>query len=102
MARQHRMAQLNTQYMDECAREVLSTENGRAFVFNILAQCGIYTPSFSGDRGYTDFNEGKRSLGCWVINEIHRVDPYVYPKMQTEAAAREIQFKLRVKSNTKP
>ena len=96
MARSQRNRQidLTNQHNDACLRTQLETVEGRTCLFNIIAQCGVYGFTFTGDNE-TFIKEGRRSIGCWLISEICRIDPMAYIKMQIEAAKREEQFKLR-------
>lgn len=81
-------ASLKEQHERENLRKTVETYEGRAVVWRILERCGIYSASFMGD-GYTEFREGKRSIGLWILTELHAYDPNVYLKMQAEAARRE-------------
>lgn len=81
-------AQLIRERETEALRSILSTFDGRAFLWRLLEECGIYTSSFTGN-STTFFNEGKRHIGLWTLNEIMEVDPNAYMKMKVEAVERD-------------
>ena len=80
-------AQLNRERELEALRNILSTYDGRAFLWRLLEECGIYTSSFTGN-STTFFNEGKRHVGLWTLNEIMDVNPNSYQQMRVEAVER--------------
>lgn len=64
---------------------VLSTEQGRRVFFRLMdGICGLNSLSFSGDRGTTDFKEGRRSVGVQLKQEIFRVCPEQWKTMEAE------------------
>jgi hypothetical protein len=65
-------------------RKVLDTYEGRAFLWRILSECGIYQAA--DIKGIERF-EGKRDIGLWLVAEIHNVGDW-YPKMTREAVIR--------------
>lgn len=81
-------AQLNRERETESLRSILSSYDGRAFLWRLLEECGIYTSSFTGN-STTFFNEGKRHIGLWTLNEVMEVDPNAYHKMKVEAVERD-------------
>lgn len=68
-------------------RQILSTYAGRAFIWRMLAQCGVYKTSFTGN-STTFFNEGKRHIGLWLLDEVFSADKFIFTKMQNEAEDR--------------
>lgn len=70
-------------------RHMLSTEGGRAFMWRLLSECGLYASSYVGELPLAMArNEGKRHIGLWLLGELTAVDPLVYAKMQREAKVR--------------
>jgi len=67
--------------------KTLATYEGRAVLWMILEECGIYKASFRGDT-YTEFREGKRAVGLWLLLEIQSVNKTAYMQMQQEATRR--------------
>ena len=71
-------------------RDVLSTIQGRRFVWKQLEQAGVFRLSIAfGESQRTDFNEGRRSLGLALMAEIHALDPALYVQMAREAQDEE-------------
>lgn len=69
---------------------VLSTEQGRRFMFNLLGHCGLYR-SQEGDSEARTIQEGARRVGLHLLGSITEVDELLYVKMQVEARNRNIQ-----------
>jgi hypothetical protein len=66
---------------------VLSTVQGRRYLWGLLADCGVFRLSYvPGASHQTEFNEGRRSIGLKTMAEIHAVDPALYVVMAQEAA----------------
>jgi len=42
---------------------------GRRFMRRLLQECGVYSPTFSQDHGIMSFQEGKRALGLWILEQ---------------------------------
>lgn len=61
-------------------RFILSTDQGRRFVWRVLSRCGVFKISFTGS-SQTFFNEGERSIGLYLLNEVMDADPDSYVKM---------------------
>lgn len=68
-------------------KAILETYGGRSFVWRLLTQCGVFRTSFTGN-STTFFNEGKRQIGLWTLDEIYSADPNAFQKMQNEASDR--------------
>ncbi|KKM17596.1 hypothetical protein LCGC14_1674210 [marine sediment metagenome] len=68
----------------EDLKVILNSAGGRDFVWRLLSQCGNYKISFTGDNNLTNFNEGKRQIGLWLLAEIGEANPHVYIQMQSE------------------
>ena len=65
-------------------REVLSKPIGRAVIWRVLEYCGVYRLSYTGLASSTDFREGHRDVGLWLLSEIHKANPSAYIQMQQE------------------
>lgn len=67
-------------------RTLLSTKIGRKFYWNLLADCGMFTSSFSGEYSHhAAFAEGKRAIGITYWRKLFEVDPKLYALMQDES-----------------
>jgi hypothetical protein len=73
----------------EDLRAILSTSGGRAFIWRLLEQTGMYQSSFQGDVNDGIFREGRRSIGLWTVGELAEANPNVYALMQSEAVTQE-------------
>lgn len=82
-------AELEQQRLDEDVRAVLSTYQGRSFIWSVLEQAGIYRTTFCEEPTISAFNEGMRQMGLLTISRIDAVDPNAYAKMRREASRRE-------------
>jgi hypothetical protein len=51
-----------------------------------MAEAGIFRSSFTGN-SETFFNEGKRSIGLFVLDELMQAKPDAFALMQKEAAS---------------
>ena len=63
---------------------VLSTEQGRRVIWDLLSFCGIFRSSFTGN-STTFFNEGGRNVGLRLYNQVLTADEIAYLKMRKEA-----------------
>lgn len=68
----------------EDLRQVLEMAGGRNFIWRLLQQCGVYHTSFTGEALETSFNEGKRQMGLWTLDELFEASPHTYALMQKE------------------
>lgn len=65
---------------DNDLRFLLSTDQGRRFIWGMLEKCGVFKSSFTGS-SETFFLEGQRNIGLKLMSDIMRVDPESYLKM---------------------
>lgn len=65
---------------DNDLKFLLSTDQGRRFIWNMLEKCGVFKSSFTGS-SETFFLEGQRNIGLKLMSDIMRVDPESYLKM---------------------
>ena len=86
VARAERIAKLKQDQIDVDLKEVLSTPTGRRCIMEILAKCGVFTLSFTGN-SQTFFKEGKRSIGTELLVDIDRADDDAWVTMQLEHRA---------------
>jgi len=63
--------------------EVLKTHAGREFIWCILDQCDIYGAQFTGN-STTFFNEGKRSIGVFLLEIMGEAEPLAYANLLKE------------------
>lgn len=66
-------------------RFVMSSKQGRRFVYRLLSGMGLYRLSFNADNSQlTAFNEGARNQGIALLTEIMETCPDRYTEMLTE------------------
>ncbi len=63
---------------------ILNSKAGRRFVWRLLDRAGVYRTSFNNSGSITAFNEGRREVGLFLLNEIHEVAPDAYLVMLKE------------------
>lgn len=72
----------------EAIKVLLSHRFGRDFVWRLLEECRLYQSSYQGNAEEAVFNEGKRNVGLWVLNEVLQAAPNAYATMRQEAEDR--------------
>ena len=68
--------------------QILNTYGGRAFIWRLLEQCGVYIAA-SPDLTMMARGEGKRDVGLWALNEVFTSKPEAYIIMRKEAVIRQ-------------
>ena len=71
----------------EHMQEVMGTYAGRALVWRMLEQCGVFRTAPTGPE-LVRF-EGGRDIGLWLIRECFTVAEHLYSLMQKEAVLRQ-------------
>ena len=67
---------------------LLNMYEGRAYIWRIMSECGIFSNSYAGDVNDTLFNEGRRKIGLVMLTEVLTHFPKAFTLMQTEATQR--------------
>ncbi len=70
-------------------RQVMGTYAGRAFVWRILERARIYQSSYTPNPHDTAFNEGRRSAGLALMDDLDVACPGQIEVMRREALAAE-------------
>ena len=66
-------------------RVVLSTPEGRRFIWRIITFVRIFKDAFfRGDTDTTLYNTGRKSVGLWVLDEVLYAKPDAFGQMQRE------------------
>ena len=68
--------------------QILNTYGGRAFIWRLIEQCGVYNAA-SPDLTMMTRGEGSRDIGLWVLNEVFTSKPEAYTIMRKEAVIRQ-------------
>lgn len=74
---------------DADLKAVMSTEEGRRFMWVLLSDSNVFSCSFTQDPYLTAFKEGCRNFGLQVFEGLHRVCPELYALMAGEAAKQQ-------------
>lgn len=82
--RRKKKATLASEQEREELKKLLDIPAFRRFYWRLLSECGVYTTSFTGN-STTFFNEGRRSIGLWGIEQIMVANPAAYGIMRVEA-----------------
>jgi len=73
-------------------KALLGTYGGRSLIWRVLDKSGVHSSSFvAGYCDVTSFNEGGRSLGLWLLDEVFTSDENAYTLMRSEAIIRETE-----------
>ena len=67
---------------------VMSTPTGREFMWELVAKCGVYQSSFTGN-SETFFREGRRDIGLYLTAMLMKDCVDEYALMQKEAVKRD-------------
>jgi hypothetical protein len=65
-------------------RQVMSSVEGRRFVWRLLERAGVFRTSFTGN-STTFFNEGMRNMGLMVLGDVHEAAADAYIVMMNES-----------------
>ncbi len=69
-------------------RWVMSSVEGRRFVWRLLEKAGVFRTSFTGN-STTFFNEGMRNMGLMVLGDVHEAAADEYIVMMNESKEKE-------------
>ena len=69
-------------------RVILSTRQGRRFIWRHMSNAGIFQSCFTGNSA-TFFNEGRRDIGLKILAEVQEASPDSYLLMMKEARNEE-------------
>src|SRR5216684_2102493 len=64
---------------------VMATVGGRAWMYDILVRCHVFSSSFNTNSMALAFSEGERNIGLKLIADIHEHCPNRYSEMMQEA-----------------
>ena len=69
-------------------QDILGTVGGRAFIWRLLEQCGMYrAPETHPQGAFVDI--GQQNIGRWCTNEVFTSNPDAYTLMWREAQERD-------------
>ena len=67
---------------------VMSTIEGRHWLWDVLASCHCFSSTFNGDALQSTFNEGRRSVGLAILDDITSTCPDQYIQAMRESNER--------------
>jgi hypothetical protein len=70
---------------DDDFKWLMSSKRGRAIIWRLLDQAGVFRISFTPNALQMAFNEGNRNYGNKTLSMIHALCPELYPTMVKEA-----------------
>jgi hypothetical protein len=87
----HRQKSQKTRDLQKKAalRVLMSTPDGRMWMWDLLTRCGVYHSSYSSDALAMAFHEGHRNIGLHLTAEINRLSPEMYARMVNENQTKE-------------
>ena len=68
-------------------RVIISTPEGRRFLWKIISEAGVFRTSFSLDENQMAYQEGRRSIGLNILYDLLDASPSTYMQMQNEYAS---------------
>lgn len=77
------------------AKTVLSTPEGRRWVWALLESAGVWSSSFESDALGMAFTSGRREVGLEVMRRLQRMLPGEYNLMVVEAAKAMAEAQMR-------
>ena len=83
--------------LDRAAKErrlkaIMATPDGRAWMWDHLAECGVFRSSYVSNSLDMSFNEGSRNVGLRLLADLHEFAFEEFQQMEREArATKEIE-----------
>lgn len=66
-------------------KAVATTPAGRRVLWHLMERSGTFRLSFvPGKQDVTDFNEGRKDMGNYLLNQVMNVDVKIFAQMQRE------------------
>lgn len=67
-------------------QRLLDTADGRAVVWEILEECGVFRTAFGASDAETNHMTGKQAIGHTLLARIHQAKPHALVEMMLENA----------------
>ena len=84
IAKQEKKDEIEFILTEDSIRYVLATKEGRKFYWDLMCWCGMFKISAHASGSWTYFNEGRRSVGLKLLDNVNTFDPKVYAQMVEE------------------
>lgn len=78
--------------------EVLSSVSGRAFVWRLISECGVFQDTPIEDPLHMAASVSRGNFGKWLLKEVFTCGGNFYTLMQDEAAKREEERRSKEES----
>lgn len=69
---------------DAVVQGIMATPGGRAWMHRYLVSCAVFQRTFDPNPHFTAFNEGRRSIGLSLLDDVMRASPDMYIQMMRE------------------
>lgn len=86
IARAIKESKTRDEVAEEGLRQLMSSAQGRVWMWRHLEQCDPYRSPFTRDALQMSFNCGESNVGLRTIAELHALDPDLYLLMMKENA----------------
>lgn len=77
-------ARLARETREDTLKKLMGSKWGRAFIWSLLEDAGVYRLSFNTNAMQMAFAEGNRNFGNRILGMIHSTCPELYPTMVKE------------------
>ena len=74
---QEKLTRISEEQLAELYKQVFTTDAAQVVLEDLRNRCFFFEPSYSGNKEFTDFNEGKRSV-------ILHIETQLLPKLQED------------------
>lgn len=86
--RREKQAKIDDAQHAAVTREIMSTAQGRTWMWTQLSRCHVFDTTFTGEALTSAFNEGERNIGQQLLNEITSTCPDQFIQAMREAHER--------------
>jgi hypothetical protein len=84
-----RSARVSARERQQIVIAIMGQMGSRAWMHELLVNCHIFAPSFTGEALTSAFNEGQRNIGLILMADIMSACPNLYVTMMEEANVRD-------------
>lgn len=93
--RREKEAKIATAQRAQVVHQIMSTVQGREWMWSKLAEARVFHQTFTGDALQSAFNEGQRALGLSMLAEVMLSCPDQYIQAQRESNERTATWERR-------
>lgn len=70
---------------------LMSDHRGRRFMWRTMGRCRLFEPSLGPSDAITNWNEGQRNVGLFLLSQVNELTPSLYAVMAAENAPQPIE-----------